>query len=87
MRRREFITLVASAAAWPLTARAQQRTKIPRIGILDDAPVWDYFRQELHNLGYVEGQNIVIEYRTARGEQEQLAQAAKESLIQASGQR
>jgi len=78
MRRREFITLVASAAAWPLTARAQQRTKIPRIGILDDAPVWDYFRQELHNLGYVEGQNIVIEYRTAQGEQEQLAQAAKE---------
>jgi putative tryptophan/tyrosine transport system substrate-binding protein len=80
MRRREFITLLGgAAAAWPLIARAQQRpTKIPRIGIIDDAPIWDHFRKELHDLGYVEGQNIVIEYRTAQGEPARLLQAAKE---------
>jgi len=79
MRRREFITLVGgAAAAWPLAAQAQRSTKIPRIGIIDDAPIWDYFRQGLHDLGYVEGQNIVIEYRSAQGEPERLAQAARE---------
>ena len=80
MRRREFITLLGGAAvAWPLAARAQQRpTKIPRIGIIDDAPIWDHFRKGLHDLGYVEGQNIVIEYRTAQGEPDRLVQAARE---------
>ena len=64
---------------WPLAASAQQRpTKIPRIGIIDDAPIWNYFRSGLHDLGYVEGQNIVIEYRTAQGEPDRLAQAARE---------
>jgi putative ABC transport system substrate-binding protein len=79
MRRREFITLLGGAAAWPLTASAQQRpTKIPRIGIIDDAPIWNYFRSGLHDLGYIEGQNIVIEYRAAQGEPDRLAQAARE---------
>jgi len=80
MRRREFITLLGgAAAAWPLVARAQQRpTKIPRIGIIDDAPIWDHFRKALHDLGYVEGQNIVIEYRAAQGEPARLMQAARE---------
>jgi putative ABC transport system substrate-binding protein len=80
MRRREFITLLGgAAAAWPLVARAQQRpTKIPRIGIIDDAPIWDHFRKALHDLGYVEGQNIVIEYRAAQGEPARLVQAARE---------
>jgi putative ABC transport system substrate-binding protein len=80
MRRREFITLLGGAAtAWPLVARAQQRpTKIPRIGIIDDAPIWDHFRKALHDLGYVEGQNIVIEYRAAQGEPARLVQAARE---------
>jgi len=79
MRRREFITLLGGGAvAWPLAARAQQPAKVPRIGIIDDAPIWDYFRQGLRDLGYVDGQNVIIEYRSAQGEPERLAQAARE---------
>jgi putative ABC transport system substrate-binding protein len=67
MRRREFITLLGyAAAAWPLTVRAQS-AKIPRVGIIDNAPIWDHFRQGLRDLGYVEGRNIILEYRTAEG--------------------
>ena len=81
MKRREFVTLLggAVASAWPLAAHAQhQPTKIPRVGIIDDAPMWDYFRQGLRGLGYVEGQNIVIEYRAAQSEPDRLLQAATE---------
>ncbi len=79
MQRREFIALLGGAAAWPLAASAQQRPKkIPRIGIIDDAPIWNYFRSGLRDLGYVEGQNVVIEYRVAQGEPDRLAQAARE---------
>jgi putative ABC transport system substrate-binding protein len=81
MQRRAFITLLVggAAAAWPLAARAQQTaTKIPRIGIIDDAPNFNHFRQALHDLGYIEGQTIAFEYRTAEGEPEHLAAAAAE---------
>jgi putative ABC transport system substrate-binding protein len=75
IRRREFIfTLGGAAAAWPLAARAQRR--IPHIGIIDDAPIWDHFRQGLRDLGYLEGRTIALEYRTARGEPDRLAAAA-----------
>jgi putative tryptophan/tyrosine transport system substrate-binding protein len=58
MRRREFITLLGgAAAAWPLAARAQRPAKIARVGIIDDAPIWDPFRQGLREAGYVEGQS------------------------------
>jgi putative ABC transport system substrate-binding protein len=51
MRRREFITLLGGAAvAWPLAARAQQQGKIPHIGIIDDAPRWNAFRQGLRDV-------------------------------------
>ena len=67
MRRREFITLLGgTAAAWPLAARAQQPGKIPSIGIIDDAPIWDYFRRGLREHGYIEGQSIAFEYRVAQ---------------------
>jgi putative ABC transport system substrate-binding protein len=80
MRRRAFITLLGgAAAAWPLATRAQQRTsKIPRIGIMDDAAIWDHFRQGLRDLGYIEGQAVAIEYRSAEGKPDRLAAAATE---------
>jgi putative tryptophan/tyrosine transport system substrate-binding protein len=79
MKRREFILALGGAAAtWPLAARAQQAAKIPRIGIIDDAPMWDAFRQGLRDLGYLEGQNIAIEYRIAEGKPDRLAAAAAE---------
>jgi putative tryptophan/tyrosine transport system substrate-binding protein len=49
--------------------------KIPRIGIIDDAPMWNAFREGLRDLGYLEGQNIAFEYRTADGVPERLAEA------------
>lgn len=82
MRRRHFITLVAgTAVVWPLAALAQQRSKIPRIGYLDPlsrssrmAAGWmEAFRSGLHDLAYVEGNNIIIEYRWSEGKYDRLA--------------
>jgi putative ABC transport system substrate-binding protein len=79
MRRREFITLIGgAAAAWPLAARAQQSAKIPRIGIIDDSPIWNAFRHGLRDLGYLEGQNIAFDYRYAGGLPDRLAWVAVE---------
>jgi putative ABC transport system substrate-binding protein len=71
VRRREFITLLGGAAAWPLGARAQQTAKLPTIGFLGaNTPSvqskWTAaFVQRLHELGWMEGRNIAIEYRWA----------------------
>jgi putative tryptophan/tyrosine transport system substrate-binding protein len=74
MKRREFITLLGGAAAtWPLTARAQQPARVPRIGIIDDAPMWHSFRRALRELGYVEGQSVNYEYRYSEGVPDRLA--------------
>jgi putative ABC transport system substrate-binding protein len=79
INRRATIALLGSAAAWPLAARAQRPlVRVPHIGIIDDEPVWDNFRQGLRDLGYVENQNIAIEYRSAESKVDRLAQAARE---------
>src|SRR5215831_18264230 len=72
-RRREFITLLGGVTVWPIGARAQQGAKIPRIGIVDDAPRWQSFRQALRELGYVEGQTVNYEYRYSEGAPDRLA--------------
>src|SRR6516165_8854206 len=86
VKRREFITLLGGAAAWPLAARAQQPAKIPQIGFLltgwpqspDTLTPIDAFRQGLRQLGYVENQNIAIEYRFAEGKIEHFSSLAVE---------
>ena len=85
MRRREFITLLGGAAvAWPLAARAQQPGKVYRIGLLDMTPAasnaanFDALRKGLRELGYVEGQNLVLDYRSVDGRPERFPQLAAE---------
>jgi len=85
MRRREFITLLGgAAAAWPLAALAQQTGKVFRIGFLGPSSpalerhLVDALRQKLRELGHVEGENLVIDYRWAEGQDEQLPSLAAE---------
>jgi putative ABC transport system substrate-binding protein len=85
MRRREFIALLGgAAAAWPLTARAQPGGKLRRIGMLEtvsaaaNAANFDAFRRGLRELGYVEGQTVAIEYRSADGRAERFPALANE---------
>ena len=80
--RRDFITLLGSAAGWPLAARAQQPGKIARIGLLGAASASGYANQVegsrlgLRDLGYIEGTNIIIDYRWAEGRYERLPELA-----------
>jgi putative tryptophan/tyrosine transport system substrate-binding protein len=86
MRRREFITLIGGAVAWPLAARAQQRERVRRIGVLaayaEDDPEMKArlaaFRQRLERLGWSEGRNVHIDYRYAASIADQYQRLAKE---------
>ena len=85
MRRRDFIAALGGAAAtWPLAARAQQR--IPLIGYLSGISVGDRahlpeaFRQGLNEVGYIEGRNVIIEYRSANNQMDRLRPLATELI-------
>jgi putative ABC transport system substrate-binding protein len=84
IRRREFIALLAGAAAWPLAAWAQQGGKVYRIGILEMIPAsqntanLDALHKGLRALGYIEGQNLSIEYSSADGIAERFPELAAE---------
>jgi putative tryptophan/tyrosine transport system substrate-binding protein len=84
MRRREFITLLGSAAAaWPLAAHAQQPAKVPRVGILspaanETAATLTAFREGIRDLGYVEGQTVELDFRLSKGIMDALPALAAE---------
>src|SRR5262245_28922113 len=78
VKRRDFITLLGGGAAWPLAARAQQPAKLPTIGFVGpDSPdsfgvILRAFRVGLRATGFIEGQNVAIEYRWAEGRNDRL---------------
>jgi putative ABC transport system substrate-binding protein len=85
MRRREFISVLGGAVlAWPLVARSQQPAKLFRIGYLRisspslEPHYVEAFRQKLRELGHVDGENIVVEYRWAEGQDSRLPKLASE---------
>jgi putative tryptophan/tyrosine transport system substrate-binding protein len=88
VKRREFITLLGGAAVtWPRLVLAESARKaVPRLGVLlfgrpDTDPNFGAFRRGLRDLGYVEGQNIVIEHRYAEGRSERLRELARELVV------
>jgi putative tryptophan/tyrosine transport system substrate-binding protein len=87
VRRRDFIMVFGAPAVWPFDARAQQPAKVPRVGwIWNGRPTGNPievagFRQGLRELGYIEGQNIVVEYRFGEGRTDRIADLVGE-LVQ-----
>jgi putative ABC transport system substrate-binding protein len=85
-RRREFLTLLSAAAAWPIAARAQQPERMRRIGVFMNLPSDDpegqarnaAFLQTLGGLGWIVGRNMTIEYRWTSGDLEQIRKSATE---------
>jgi putative ABC transport system substrate-binding protein len=82
MKRRAFLAVFAGAAAWPLVARAQQPGKIRRIGFIAhrNEKFYDLLFQRLRELGYTEGQNLIVERRYAEGRAERFQDFAAEMV-------
>jgi putative ABC transport system substrate-binding protein len=86
VKRREFMVALVGLTGWPLVLRAQHAGKVYRIGILETIPATqnaanlDGLRKGLRKLGYVEGQNLIIEYRSADGHAERFPDMASELL-------
>jgi len=86
VNRREFITLLGGAAAWPLAARAQQPAKLPTVGFLGSASPSTQasraaaFAQRLHELGWIENRTVAIEYRWAEGRSERYSEIAADFI-------
>jgi putative tryptophan/tyrosine transport system substrate-binding protein len=85
MRRRDFITFLGGIVSWPISAIADQ-SRVAKIGILvagtpDPQPFWTIFQQTMRDRGYIEGQNIRFEYRSAEGDTNRLGELAAE-LVQ-----
>jgi putative tryptophan/tyrosine transport system substrate-binding protein len=91
MRRRDFVTFLGGATAWPLAARAQQPERIRRVGLLMSTgnPENDpesrariaALREGLEKLGWTEGHNIELDYRWARGDPDRVQMLAKELVV------
>src|SRR5258705_1083501 len=87
MKRREFVTLLGSTVAWPVRAQAQQAARVRRLGVLSQDPVqahptppYQAFQQGLRELGWVDGQNLAIEWRFSSGKADLLPRLATELL-------
>src|SRR5262249_16080838 len=86
MRRREFITLLGGATAWPLAARAQQAGKIWRIAMLDtvgrelNSANIRAFLEKMQEYGYLEGKNLIIDYRSGDGRHERLPEQVSQLI-------
>jgi putative ABC transport system substrate-binding protein len=84
LKRREFITLISGAAAWPLAARAQGPAKLPTVGFLVSGTPSSHgqwvaaFVQRLRELQWIEGRTVAIEYRWAEGRPERYTEIAAE---------
>ena len=84
VRRRNFITLLGGAAVWPLVARAQRAQRVYRVGYLEGSSeartssLFAAFRQELQDLGYIEGRDLVLYSRFADGKLDRFSSLAKE---------
>jgi putative ABC transport system substrate-binding protein len=87
VKRREFITLLGGAAAWPVAPLAQQPSKMWRIGFLGTSTSaimsqWTAaFVQRLRELGWIEGRDVTIEYRYGEGRNERFAEIAADQLL------
>src|ERR1700692_1078783 len=85
MRRREFVTFIGAGAAWPLSANAQQRGRVPRVGVLwhagsaeEEGPYLIALQQALNGLGYIDGRTVTLEQRFPNEQPDRFASLAAE---------